>query len=269
MDPILFSIGSYDIRWYSVCILFGALLGLFLFNKEGKRFGFSSDFLFNLAFWSIIFGFIGARAYYVIFNFSLYQNDLLSIFKIWNGGLAIHGGLILGGITAVIYSKKYKADTIKLIDIAVPSVIIAQAIGRWGNFFNSEAYGSVVSYSFLENLNIPNFIIEGMFINGNYHHPTFFYEFLWCLFGFLILCIIRRLKYIKVGQVTACYLMWYSVGRFLIESLRTDSLMFGAFKVAQIISVIMFVIGLIIFILKLRKGRFEGLYNTADNVVKF
>lgn len=269
MDPIFLSIGQFDIRWYSVCILLGTLLAIFLLSKEGKRFKYSNDFIFNLAFWVIIMGLIGARIYYVIFNFSLYQNDLLSILEIWNGGLAIHGGIIFGLITAFVYTKKYNCKTLKLIDMAVPSLIIAQAIGRWGNFFNSEAYGSVVSKTFLEGYNIPEFIIEGMYINGNYHHPTFFYEFLLCLVGFIILLIIRRLNVIKTGQLTAFYLIWYGVGRFFIEALRTDSLMFGAFKVAQIISIIMVLIGIVIFIVTCRKSKFEGLYNAEEDVVKF
>lgn len=269
MDPIFLTIAGYDIRWYSVCILVGALIGIFLLVREGKRFHYSSDFIFNLAFWVIIMGLIGARIYYVIFNFSLYKNDLLSIFQIWNGGLAIHGGIILGLITALIYTKKYKVKTIKLIDMAVPSLIIAQAIGRWGNFFNSEAYGSVVSKAVLESYKVPEFIIEGMFISNNYHHPTFYYEFLLCLVGFIILLIIRRLKVIKTGQLTAFYLIWYGIGRFFIESLRTDSLMFGAFKVAQIASIAMIVIGIIIFIVTVRKGRYEGLYNSEEGTVRF
>lgn len=269
MDPIILSIGVIDIRWYSVCILVGAIIGISLLIKEAKKFNYNTDFIFNLAFWSIIMGFIGARLYYVGFNFSLYQNDLLSILEIWNGGLAIHGGIIFGLLTAFIYTKKYKVSTLKIIDMAVPSLIIAQAIGRWGNFFNSEAYGSVVSKTLLQSYHIPEFIIDGMYINGNYHHPTFYYEFVWCLIGFVILLIIRRLKFVKAGQLTAFYLMWYSVGRFIIESLRTDSLMFGAFKTAQIASIIMFVIGIIIFVITSRKSKFEGLYNSEEGVVKF
>lgn len=269
MNPIFLTIAGFDIRWYSICILLGAIFGIFLFTKEGKRFNYSSDFMFNLAFWVVIMGLIGARIYYVIFNFSMYQNDLLSILQIWNGGLAIHGGIIFGLITALVYTKKYNAKTIKVIDMAVPSLIIAQGIGRWGNFFNSEAYGSVVSKTVLESYNIPEFIIEGMFINNNYHHPTFYYEFLLCLVGFIILLIIRRLKIVKTGQLTAFYLIWYGIGRFFIESLRTDSLMFGAFKVAQIASVIMIIIGVIIFIVTARKSRYEGLYNAGEDMVKF
>lgn len=269
MDPILFTIGSFDIRWYSLCILLGALLGLKLYLNEGKRFNYNKDFLFNAAFWAIIIGFIGARAYYVVFNFELYKDNWFSIFQIWNGGLAIHGGLIAGLLTVIFYTRRYKFNTLKLIDLAVPSIIIGQAIGRWGNFFNSEAYGSAVSKATLINWNIPDFIIDGMFISGNYHHPTFFYESMWCVIGFIILLIIRRLRFTKTGNLTAFYLIWYGIGRFFIESLRTDSLMFGALKTAQIASILMICIGLIMFLLTMKKGKYVGLYSSNEGEITF
>ncbi len=268
MNPVLIKIGSLEIMWYSVLILLGAILGIVLLIKEGKKFNYDKDFIFNMAFWTIIFGFLGARIYYVIFNFSIYQDDFLSIFKIWEGGLAIHGGIIAGLITIVVYCKKYSTNYIKLLDMVVPSVLIAQAIGRWGNFFNSEAHGPVTTIENLQSFLIPEFIIDGMFINGNYYHPTFFYESLWCLLGFIIVILIRKLKYIKCGQIIAFYLMWYSVGRFLIESLRTDSLMFAGVKVAQMISILLFLTGLIITIILLRKSKFENLYNAEEGVTK-
>lgn len=263
------NINGFDIRWYSIFILLAAIVGLFLFSREAKRFKYNSDFIFNMAFWAIIFGFIGARLYYVAFNFHMYEDNLFSILQIWNGGLAIHGGILFGLLTVILYCKKYNANILKVVDMAVPSLIIAQAIGRWGNFFNSEAYGSVVEKSVLEGYNIPTYVIDGMLINGNYHHPTFYYEFLWCLIGFAILFIVRRLKYIKTTQLTAFYLIWYSIGRFTIESLRTDSLMVGAFKTAQIASGVMFIAGLILLILTLRKSKFDGLYNANEDVVMF
>lgn len=264
MDPIAFTIFGIDIRWYSLLILVGIVLGIYLLIKEGKRFDIDADFLFNLAFWVIIFGFIGARLYYCLFNYQMYQDNPLDILKIWEGGLAIHGGLIAGLITLIIYCRKYKFSAIKVCDMAVVPLILAQAIGRWGNFFNSEAHGSAVSYLTLKNFHIPDFIIEGMNINGIYYHPTFLYESIWCLIGFLLLLILRRYKYIKNGMLTCIYVMWYSVGRFFIESLRTDSLMLGAFKQAQIISVILFVVALGVFMVLSRKSRFEDLYNEEE-----
>ncbi len=269
MNPVLISIGPLEIRWYAALILVAVIIGITMFMKEGKRFKISNDFLFNLAFWVIVFGIIGARLYYVIFNWSDYSSDLLSIFKIWNGGLAIHGGLIAGFTTMVIYCKKYNVELLKITDMAVVPVILGQAIGRWGNFFNSEAHGAVTSLARLKELHIPDFIIEGMEIGGLYYHPTFFYESLWCIVGFIILLILRRFKYIKTGQLTCIYLMWYSFGRFFIESMRTDSLMLGGFKAAQILSIILFVGALIVLMVISRKGKFQDLYNSENQKIRF
>lgn len=269
MNPILISIGPLDVKWYSVLILVAVIIGITLFMKEGKKFKISSDFLFNLSFWVIVFGIIGARIYYVIFNWADYSNNLVSILKIWNGGLAIHGGLIAGFITMFVYCYKYKVNVLKIADLAVVPVILGQAIGRWGNFFNSEAHGAVTSLSHLKELHIPEFIINGMEIGGLYYHPTFFYESLWCIVGFIILLIIRRIKYLKIGQLTCIYLMWYSFGRFFIESMRTDSLMLGGFKMAQIISVALFVIAILLLMVLSRKGKFEDLYNSEDQNIRF
>jgi len=265
MDPVLFTIFGFEIRWYSILILIGVILAITLLIKEGKRFNIPKDFLFNLAFWVVIFGIIGARIYYCIFNFNLYKDNLLDILKIWEGGLAIHGGIIAGFITLLIYTKKYGVNTIKVTDMTVVPLLLAQAIGRWGNFFNGEAHGVATTYYHLKELHIPEKIIEGMKIGNVYYHPTFFYESLYCLVGFIILLFIRRYRYLKRGQLTCIYLMYYSVGRFFIESLRTDSLMFGGFRVAQIISVVLFVIGLIAFMILGRKGRFEDLYNEEQS----
>lgn len=266
MNPIMFSLFGMDFRWYSVLILISAIIGIILFIVEGKRFKLDKDFLFNLAFWVIIFGFIGARLYYCLFNFELYKDNLIDIIKIWEGGLAIHGGLIAGFITLIIYCKNHNVYPLKICDMAVVPVILAQAIGRWGNFFNSEAYGSAVSYFTLKEWHIPDFIINGMYINGLYYHPTFFYESLWCLLGFIVLLVIRRMKYIKKGMLSCIYVMWYSVGRFFIEALRTDSLMIGAFKQAQIISIVLFVVALCVFMVLSRKGKYEDLYNEENEV---
>jgi phosphatidylglycerol:prolipoprotein diacylglycerol transferase len=266
----MFNLFGIDIRWYSVLLLIAVIFGIYTLISEGKKYEYSKDFLFNLAFWVIIFGFIGARIYYVIFNYDMYQNDPISILKIWEGGLAIHGGIIFGFITLVLYSRKYKANILKVTDMAAPSLLLGQAIGRWGNFFNSEAHGGATTLVALKSKHIPSFVINGMYINGVYYEPTFFYESLWCLVGLIILLIIRHYKYLKVGQLTGFYLMWYSVGRFFIESMRTDSLMLGGFKVAQIVSILLFAIGLAIVMIKGRKSRFEDLYSEEmGNNIKF
>lgn len=264
MDSIMFSIFGIDIRWYSFLILIGIVIGVFLLEREAKKFNYPKDLIFNMCFWTIIIGIIGARLYYVLFNFSYYKSNILEIFAVWNGGLAIHGGLIAGAITIIFFAKKYHLNFLKLLDMAAPSLILAQVIGRWGNFFNAEAHGIATTYSRLQELLVPEFIIKGMNIGGIYYLPTFYFESLWCLLGFVVLLIIRRYKYIKIGATTCIYLMWYSLGRFFIEAWRTDSLMLGGFKVAQIISVILFLTGLVYLICLSRKGKYENLYNDIN-----
>ncbi len=269
MDRYIFSIGDVNIEWYSVLIVIGAILAIIMIIREAKRYGYPKDFVFNMCFWTIIVGIIGARLYYVLFNLDLYTN-IVDVFKIWEGGLAIHGGIIFGLITCFLYCKKYKVRTVRMVDFIVPALLLAQAIGRWGNFFNGEAHGAVTSLGALQDLHIPNFIIEGMNIGGVYYQPTFLYESLWCLLGVIVILIVRRLKITKVGQPTAIYLMWYGLGRFFIETMRTDSLMLGGFKVAQIVSVIMIIVGLIVIMITGRKGRYEDLYDQDEQeTIKF
>lgn len=271
MNSEIFSIGSFSLKWYSLLIAVGVFVGYLLAEREAKKFKLPKDFIFDLTFWIVIFGILGARIYYVVFNFNLYRNDLLDIFKVWNGGLAIHGGIIMGLITLLIYCKIKEVKPLRIMDIVVPSLILAQSIGRWGNFFNGEAHGPATSLLNLQNLHIPDFIINGMNINGIYYHPTFLYESLWCLLGFVIILLVRKFyKYLKCGQLTCVYMMWYSIGRFFIESLRTDSLMLGGFKVAQLISIIMFIIGFICFVYlcfnKLKKGQYYDKKELRNNV---
>lgn len=263
MNPYVYKIGNFGIRWYSLLILIGVIIGIRMLEKEGQRFNINKDFLFNLAFWAIIIGILGARIYYVIFNFNLYKNDIFSIFKIWEGGLAIHGGIVAGVITIALYCKKYKMQFLRITDLCIAPLLLAQALGRWGNFFNGEAHGAVTSLAHLKSLHIPEFIIKGMNISGIYYEPTFLYESIFCLVGFIIILIVRRGKYIKIGMQTALYLMYYSVIRFFIESMRTDSLMLGGFKVAQIVSILLFLTGLIMIMMISRKSKFEDLYNNV------
>lgn len=269
MNRYIFTIGNFKLEWYSALIIVGAMIGISMVLKEAKRYKYSTDYIFNMLFWAIIFGIIGARVYYVLFNLELY-NSFWDACKIWEGGLAIHGGLIAGILVILLYSKKYNVRAIRIFDFLAPAMILAQAIGRWGNFFNMEAHGPATTLAHLQSLHIPEFIINGMKINGTYYTPTFLYESIWCLIGFIILLIVRRLKITKVGQPFAVYLMWYGLGRFIIESMRTDSLMLGGFKVAQIISVLMILFGLIIIMITSRKGRYEDLYDQDENdIVRF
>lgn len=260
MEKIALDLGPIQIYWYSIFIFIGMLVACFLIYKEAKKRGVDEEFLVNLTFNTIIIGIIGARLYYVLFNLSYYLDNPVEIFQIWNGGLAIHGGIIAGLLFVVYYCKKHEVNLWKMLDIIVVGLIIAQAIGRWGNFFNSEAYGPITTAANLKSLGIPQFIINGMYILGDYRQPTFFYESVWCFFGFLAMLIIRKYKYLKVGQLTSFYLIWYGIIRFIIEAMRTDSLMLGPIKMAQLVSIIFIISGIIIFI-KSAKGKQKELYN--------
>lgn len=175
MNPVAVQIGNFSIYWYSLFILMAFIIGFLLVKKEIKRHkDINEDFLYDYFFWLVPLVILGARVYYVIFEWDIYKTNIIEAFKIWNGGLAIHGGIIAGLIYTYFYTKKHHVNTIRLMDIAAPSLILGQALGRWGNFFNQEAFGPIVKSEVLRNLHIPEFIIDGMYINGVYHHPTFF-----------------------------------------------------------------------------------------------
>lgn len=268
MNPIAINLGPFTITWYSICILLGIILAGVIINKEAKKYNIPTSFVTNLVFWCVVFGLLGARIYYVLFNLDYYSQSPIEIIKIWNGGLAIHGGIIAGLITLVIYCKKYGVNILKMTDIAVPALLLAQGIGRWGNFFNSEAHGGIVSRTFLENLHLPEFIINGMHIGGHYYHPTFLYESFFCVVGFFVLYGFRSFKNTKLGNTTAVYLIWYGILRFFIESLRTDSLMLGNLKMAQIISIIMVIIGFIMLIVTKLKCKDYDEVGAKENEIK-
>ena len=268
ISPVIFNLGSFEIRWYSVLILLGVICAYFLIISESKRFHYNYDVIFNLMFWGLIIGIIGARLYFVLFHLTGedgYLKNPSEIFQIWHGGLAIHGGILFGLITIIIYCKKHKLNLFKILDICAPAVIIAQAIGRWGNFFNKEAFGSIVEYKTLSNMKfIPQFVVDNMYIENNYRLPMFYFESLLCLLGFVIMIFLRRKSYLKNGQVFSFYLIYYGFIRFFIEIFRDDSLMFLNFKVAQIVSIVMILVGIIITIIQKRKPKLEELYDKVD-----
>src|SRR5574344_125 len=235
MNSILFELGFIKIYWYSFLIFIALLIGGSMALKEGKKWGISEDFMINMFFFLIPVAILGARLYYV--------------------------ARLAGLLFVAVYTSMNHVSFARMTDILVVSLILGQAIGRWGNFFNQEAHGPATTLEFLQKIIPFKFIIEGMNIGGTYYQPTFLYESIWCLIGFIVLLIIRRLKYIKIGQITGVYFIWYGVGRFFIESLRTDSLMFNNFKMAQIISIIMVILGIIIVVVKNRGFKLEGQYN--------
>lgn len=258
MNRVAIDLGFISIYWYSITMFFGVLLGIIVAYIEIKRKKIDVDNFSNMAFYAILFGFIGARIYYVLFNLDYYLSEPIEIIKVWNGGLAIHGGIIGAVLAMYIYCKKHKLSIFLMLDICAPAILIGQIIGRWGNFFNSEAHGGIVTRSFLESLHLPNFIINGMYINGNYYHPTFLYESLLNLICFIVLMILRKNKKIRLGVITGLYLMWYGIIRFIIESLRTDSLMLGNIKMAQVLSVILFIIGIVLIVISRKKERYNS-----------
>jgi len=266
MNPVLIDLGFIKIYWYSIMILLGIFIGGTLIIKESKKFKIPEDYIVNMILYAIIFGIIGARLYYVAFNWDYYGSNLIDILKVWEGGLAIHGGIIFGLIVVMVYTKKYHVSTMRMLDIIVVGLIIGQAIGRWGNFFNGEAHGMATTLETLKSLFIPQFIIDGMNIHGVYYHPTFLYESLWCIIGFIILLFFRRRYYNKIGQTTGLYLVWYGIGRYMIEGMRTDSLMIGSFRMAQLVSLAFVVIGLIILIIRSRGSKLDNRYNDMENI---
>lgn len=268
MNPILIDLGIVQIYWYSVLILMAILIGSYIFLKAATKEGYKEEFLTNVLFYGIIFSIIGARLYYVIFNLAYYLKHPLEIIAVWNGGLAIHGGIIGGSLCLLYHCLKYKKSFLRLTDLLVPSLILGQAIGRWGNFFNSEAHGPQVAREVLEKLPIPKFVITGMNIDGVYYHPTFFYESIWCLFGFIILIILKKKVKLRKGGLTGIYFIWYSIARFFIESLRTDSLMLGSIKVAQTISVLLFILGLYLLFRKKKDTRITRLKERMEHYAR-
>ena len=248
MNDVMLNLGMFQIKWYSFFIFLAMLTACLIIFKESKKKNVPDNYLTNLIFYGLIIGILGARLYYVIFNLDYYLNNPSQIFAIWNGGLAIHGGLISALIFLMIYSRKNKINILQILDIIVVGVIIAQAIGRWGNFFNQEAYGNIISLQALKNMHLPKFIIDGMYISGSYREPTFLYESICSLIGFILLLILRATKKLKTGQLTAIYLIWYGIVRFGIETLRSDSLMLGQIKVAQLVSLLFVISGIALFI---------------------
>lgn len=252
MNPVMFSLGKIEFRWYSFFILIAVIVGFCLAFREGKKRKIDADIIFDMGFYTVIFGILGARIYYVLFNLKIYQYDFLEIFRLWNGGLAIHGGILFGLLTIFVYAKIKRIKMFELTDIVAPSLIIGQAIGRWGNFFNQEAYGIKVSKELLQKMLIPKFVIKGMFINGQYYLPMFYIESIVCILGFIIILIIRK-KSNKIGLISGFYFIWYGLFRFIIEYFRTDSLMLGNIKIAMLVSVLSIIIGIILIVTKNKK----------------
>jgi phosphatidylglycerol---prolipoprotein diacylglyceryl transferase len=264
LNPIAFSLGPIDVHWYGIIIGSGLALALFLAIREGERRGLPKDTFADLMLWAIPIAIISARIYYVVFEWKYYIKHPIEAPQIWNGGIAIHGALIGAVITTYVFSKKRGISFWKIADIAAPSIILGQAIGRWGNFMNQEAHGREVSRAFLENLHLPEFIINQMYINGTYYHPTFLYESIWDFVGFFLLLLLRRVNF-RRGELFLSYVIWYSIGRFFVEGMRTDSLMLGSLRMAQTISIVLVVAAVAIILYRRTKQLSKARYLDQTN----
>ncbi|MBQ6135303.1 MAG: prolipoprotein diacylglyceryl transferase [Bacilli bacterium] len=256
MKSEMFDFGWIQIKWYSFFILIAMLLGCIVVYKEAIRKRALKEDLEDLLFYGLLSGILGARVYYVLFNLDYYLPNWPEVFQVWNGGLAIHGGIIGGLLFFIFYCRKKKWNLLLSLDIVVVGLILAQSIGRWGNFFNQEAYGRITSLKTLQNLHIPNFVIQGMYIDGFYREPTFLYESLFSFIGFLFLVGIRKISKLKVGQLCGAYLIWYGIERGWIEALRSDSLMLGNLKIAQVISIIFILVGIYFLIKNIKNNKY-------------
>lgn len=249
IDPVAIEIGALSIRWYGIIIAIGIILAFIVVQKEMVKRGMHPDFLTDLLIWAVPISIISARIYYVVFSWDYYREHPEKIIQIWEGGIAIHGALIGAFLTTYIYTKRKGISFWKTADIAAAGILIGQIIGRWGNFVNQEAHGGPVSPSFLEKTPIPDWIMHQMTIDGVTYHPTFLYESLWNLVGLIIILSLRRVNLLR-GEMFLFYLVWYSVGRFFIEGMRTDSLYGGELRAAQFVSVTTIMIAVVLFIVR-------------------
>lgn len=252
-NPVAFTLFNLDIRWYGILVATGIALGTLVFYKRGPKRGISGDSVLDILIISIPVGVICARLYYVVFNWDYFSMDPMQVFNVRGGGLAIHGGL-LGGLLAAWFVTRYKQiNFLDMADAVVPGIALAQSVGRWGNYFNSEAHGG------------PTDLPWGIMVDGVKVHPTFLYESIWCFLLFLFLIWFDK-KPRFAGQIACLYGILYSVERFFVEGLRTDSLMFGPFKQAQLLSfTVVIVCTLLYFYFRKRNLQFR---QSAGTTVK-
>jgi len=264
IDKFLINTGSFRVAWYGIIITIGIVLAVFYCTRRAKQEGFTTDDVLDYAIWVVLFGILGARLYYVAMTWGSYES-FLDVFAIWRGGLAIYGGLIAGGITILAISIKKNKSPLKFLDMVVPGVMIAQALGRWGNFFNAEAYGSILRYEFLgktfETSRFAGQAIPWIMtienVNGSalyYAHPTFLYESLWNLLGFILLNIRYKNKKFD-GQILFSYIVWYGFGRMFIEGFRTDSLYLGNVRISQLLALGCVIFGIMFYHLLRKKAK--------------
>lgn len=224
-EPVAFTIFNIDVMWYGILITSGIVIATLICCKRAPRHDLTSDNIINFVIICIPAAVIGARLYYVVFNWEMYSGDIWKILNIRLGGLAVHGGLIFGLGAAAVLCALWKIRPLNVMDLAAPCIAIAQSVGRWGNYFNSEAHGG------------PTSLPWGVEIDGITYHPTFLYESIWCFMLFFFLIYVDNRRKFE-GQTILLYGILYSVERFFVEGLRTDSLMIGPFRQAQVLSLV-------------------------------
>lgn len=287
INPIAFNIGPLAVHWYGLILGLGAIVGMLIAMREGKRFGLPQELFMDILLFGVPSAIICARIYYVAFQWDQYKNDPLKVFAIWEGGIAIYGALIGAVICAVIYTRIKGYSFWRIADLCAPGLLAGQLIGRWGNFVNQEAYGGETTEGFLRGtLHLPNFIVNQMNIEGIYRHPTFLYESCWNILGIILIFIIRRRKFVRAGEIFIGYFIWYAIGRFFIEALRTDSLAFqgpswlaslihgmwtpmtwfgfqegyldpayGNVRISQLLAIVFFVVAIVLIIVRRKNGQ--------------
>ena len=242
------------IPWYSLLIVLGASLAVLLADREAKRRNLPEGIAVDLALVALPSGIVGARLYYVLFSWDYYRSDPLSIFRLWEGGLAIYGGLIAGALAVLLFCRRKRLNLRTVLDLIAPGVALAQALGRWGNYFNQEAYGPVILNPSFQFFPLGVQILEGGI--RVWHAATFFYASLLDFLLFLFLILARRRFFRRPGEVFGCYALGYAAGRLVLENLRADSLHFSSrIRVSQLVSLL--ICAMILFLLFCRARRFS------------
>ncbi len=270
IDDVVFKLGSLEIRWYGLLISGVVVLCIFLGLRSCKKYGIDPNDLLDYLIFSLPAAVIGLRVYYVAFNFEEYRDNIWDIFAFWKGGLAIYGGIIGAALAVFIVAKVKKQKVLKILDFLIGYIALGQAVGRWGNFFNQEAFGGPTKMPWgMTGDKIEIFVRSQGWQTGTLVHPTFLYESLWCFVVFAVIMLYRRSKFKKVdGECLALYMILYGVERMIVEGLRTDSLYIGktGIRVSQLLSAILVIVGIALFIdfkVRWKKAVYEG---TAEGV---
>ncbi len=262
VDRVAFEIFGKPIYWYGVIIMLGIVAAFIHAIIRSKREGFTTDDVLDMGIFTVLFGVLGARLYYVVTTLDTHEyKNFIDVIAVWEGGLAIYGGIIAGCTALVLTAVYKKINPLKVMDAVGPGVMLAQAIGRWGNFMNGEAFGYEVAegsllYPFRMGL-ISDYTNTGSTMH--YYHPTFLYESLWNIAGFVLICLIYRKKKFN-GQMALTYFAWYGFGRMFIEGLRTDSLYVGPFRISQVVGALCFIAGVSLMVagfVLVQKGKLD------------